>query len=334
MRARELKSFIELMVEDLREPLFIWGPPGVGKSAIVKQVAMEKGLQLIDLRATLLDPVDLRGVPIPERDETVWLRPSILPKDGRGILFLDELTSAPPLVQAACYQLVLDRRVGEHEIPPGWSIVAAGNREGEGVVFRMPAPLANRFVHIELEPNLDDWVEWALNAGIEDEVIAFLRFRPELLFRFDPVRFTEKAFPTPRTWEKASRVLTVFKKKNLSLDGMFFEVIRGCVGEGPAAEFCSYCRVWSKIPTFEEILLDPENVRIPDGLDVQYAVVTMISRRVTKDNFPVLRRFIERLEEEMQVLVIKQALQTVEGKGITQTRAFVEWASKHANLIL
>ena len=336
MKPRELQSFLQTVIINIREPLFIWGPPGIGKSAIVREVAQKNGLELIDLRATLLDPVDLRGVPVPQQQRklTIWLRPSFLPRDGAGILFLDELTSAPPAVQAACYQLVLDKRVGEHELPPSWIVVAAGNREGEGVVFKMPPALANRFIHVELEPDLDDWVGWALGAGIEDEVIAFLRFRPELLFKFDPTRFNEKAFPTPRTWEKVSRILTTFKKKNLPPDGMFFEAVRGCVGEGPAAEFCSYCRLWSKIPTFEEILLDPENIRIPDGLDVQYAIATMISRRVTKDNFPVLKRFIERLEEEMQVLVIKQTLQTSEGRYITQTRAFVEWASKHANLIL
>jgi len=334
MKPNELKRMLELTIDKLNTPLFVWGPPGIGKSAIVKQIASEKGFELLDLRATLLDPVDLRGVPIPEGNKTIWLRPSFLPCSGRGILFLDELTSAPPLVQAACYQLVLDHRIGEHEIPEGWVIIAAGNREGEGVVFRMPPPLANRFIHIELEPSLDDWVEWALNAGIEDEVIAFLRFRPNLLFQFDPKKYTEKAFPTPRSWEKVSRILSAFKKCFSSLDGIFYEAVRGCVGEGPAAEFCAYCRLWGKLPTFEEILLNPEGVQIPEGLDVQYAIATMISRRISKDNFSTIKVFLERLEEELQVLVVKQALQTSEGRTITQTRSFVEWASKHADLIL
>ena len=333
MKPKEFEAFLELALDELNEPLFVWGPPGVGKSAIVRQAAERRGLELVDLRATLLDPVDLRGVPVPEGAETIWLRPSILPKEGKGVLFLDELTSAPPLVQAACYQLVLDRRVGEHVLPEGWAIVAAGNREGEGVVFRMPAPLANRFVHVELEPDLDDWVSWALGAGIEDEVIAFLRFRPNLLFQFDPSRYTEKAFPTPRTWEKVSRILSAFKRRG-SLDGVFFEAVKGCVGEGPASEFCAYCRIWGQVPTFEEIILNPEGAPVPEGLDVQYAVATMISRRITKDNFPAARKFIERLEEEIQVMIIKQALQTPEGKTITQSRSFVEWASKHSDLIL
>jgi len=334
MKPRELQSFLQIVI-DTKEPLFIWGPPGIGKSAIVKQVAQKNGLELIDLRATLLDPVDLRGVPVPQQQRklTIWLRPSFLPKDGAGILFLDELTSAPPAVQAACYQLVLDRRVGEHELPPNWVVVAAGNREGEGVVFKMPPALANRFIHVELEPDLDDWVGWALNAGIEDEVIAFLRFRPELLFKFDPTRFNEKAFPTPRTWEKVSKILSSFKHTSTS-NGLLWEAVRGCVGEGPATEFCAYLKVFSKIPSFEEILLNPTTVPVPDGLDVQYAVATMISRRLTKDNFPVLKQFIERLSEEIQVLIVKDALQTPEGKTITQTRAFVEWATKHSDLIL
>ena len=332
MKAKELKQFLSIMIES-NEAIFIWGPPGVGKSSIVKQLAQERQLELIDLRATLLDPVDLRGVPIPATEETIWLRPSFLPKHGRGILFLDELNSAPPAVQAACYQLVLDRRVGEHELPPNWVIIAAGNREGEGVVFRMPAPLANRFIHVELEPSLEDWVEWALGNDICEEVIAFLRFRPDLLFKFDPTHFSEKAFPTPRSWEKVSKILAL-TKQNSVLKELLFEAVRGCVGEGPAVEFCSFLRLYQNIPTFEEILFNPATVPVPDQLDLQYAIAVMISKRLNKQNFSIVVEFIKRLSEEMQVLIIKDALKTQEGREIVNTRAFVEWASKHAHLIL
>lgn len=338
MKPSELKSFLATTILAIPEPLFIWGPPGIGKSAIVRQVAQENGLDLIDLRATLLDPVDLRGLPlpVPAEKQAVWLPPAFLPQSGRGILFLDELNSAPPLVQAAAYQLVLDRRVGEYILPEEWVIVAAGNRENDaGVTFRMPAPLANRFVHIQLDVDIDDWVAWALTAGVEDEVIAFIRFRPQLLFAFDPQKYTEKAFPTPRTWEKVSRFLSHFKAAGVQPSSpVAFEVFRGCVGEGPAAEFCAYLKVWSRIPPFEEILLNPDTAPVPEGRDVQYALSTMISRRITKDNIPAAIRYIQRLEEEFQVLIFKQALQTPQGRALTSTRPFIEWASKHASLII
>ena len=147
----------------IRQPAFLWGPPGVGKSQVVAQVARQNGLALRDIRAVLLDPVDLRGLPRISADgRSVWCPPAFLPGPAdpeRGIVFLDELNAAPPLVQAACYQLVLDRAIGEYRLPDGWSIVAAGNREGDrAVAYRMPSALANRMVHLDFTPDLEDWL--------------------------------------------------------------------------------------------------------------------------------------------------------------------------------
>jgi MoxR-like ATPase len=161
-------------------PVFIWGPPGVGKSSIVAQLAKEKGLELFDIRASLLDPTDLRGIPHVDNGIARWAPPSFLPheKNSNGLLFFDELNAAPPLVQASLYQLTLDRRVGEYELPEGWRIVAAGNRaEDSSIVYRMPAALANRFVHLDFEVNVDDWVAWALDHQVDPMVIAFIRTR-------------------------------------------------------------------------------------------------------------------------------------------------------------
>jgi MoxR-like ATPase len=153
-----LKSLIEI-----QQPVFVLGPPGIGKSQVVAQVARQEGLALIDVRAVLLDPVDLRGLPhIDEQHRACWCPPDFLPQVGSGILFLDELNAAPPLVQAACYQLVLDLRLGEYQLPESWSIVAADNRETDrAVTHRMPSALANRFVHLNFDVDVEQWLVWA-----------------------------------------------------------------------------------------------------------------------------------------------------------------------------
>jgi hypothetical protein len=120
--------------------------------------------------------------------------PEILPTSGKGILFLDELTAAPQMTQAGCYQLVLDRKLGKYQLPEGWVVVAAGNPASErGVHFSMPRPLRNRFVHLSLEPDFEDCCQWAIGAGLRPEIVAFLRFKPALLHRPAPGRW-------PRTY--------------------------------------------------------------------------------------------------------------------------------------
>ncbi|RMG30367.1 MAG: MoxR family ATPase, partial [Gammaproteobacteria bacterium] len=183
MRPAHLMHILEREFESTLEghhtPVMIWGPPGVGKSQMIAQIAARHGVPVIDIRLSQMEPSDLRGIPFRAGDYVEWSVPAILPdarRHGeRGILFLDEITSAPPSVSAAAYQLILDRRLGEYQVPAGWAIFAAGNRQGDrGVTYTMPAPLANRFAHFELEANLDDWVAWAYENGIDERVVAFL----------------------------------------------------------------------------------------------------------------------------------------------------------------
>ena len=192
----------------VRVPLHIWGACGVGKSQIVAQVAHDLDYAFLDVRAVQLDPVDLRGLPRIADHKTEWVPPKCLPTTGKGILFLDELTSAPQMTQAGCYQLVLDRKLGEYVLPDGWVVIAAGNPASErGVHFSMPRPLRNRFVHLDLEASLDDWCKWAIKSGVRPEIIAFLRFKPELLHAAETTS-DANAWPTPRSWEMASHVLS------------------------------------------------------------------------------------------------------------------------------
>src|SRR6201997_2912019 len=190
-----------------RVPLHIWGACGVGKSQIVDQVATDLNWQFLDIRAVQLDPVDLRGLPRISSNQAEWVPPKFLPTSGEGILFLDELTSAPQMTQAACYQLVLDRKLGEYDLPEGWVVIAAGNPASErGVHFSMPRPLRNRFVHLDLEPDFEDWCRWAVTAGIPPGIPAFLRFKPTLLHHPGVTSAANEGAP-PRAWEMASKVL-------------------------------------------------------------------------------------------------------------------------------
>ena len=262
----------------IRQPVFLWGPPGVGKSRLVADVARRQGRKLYDLRAVLLDPVDLRGLPrISDEGITSWCVPEFLPHPQdteEGILFLDELNAAPPLVQAACYQLILDRRVGQYRLPDGWAVVAAGNRESDrAVTYRMPSALANRMVHLDVECHIDDWLDWARDNGIREEIQAFLRFRPRLLHDFDP-RSSDRAFASPRSWEFASRIL------DAAPDGpLEEELLAGTIGQAAAVELSGFLREWRHLPSVESVLSDPEEAPVPADPASLYALCEALALR-------------------------------------------------------
>jgi ATPase family associated with various cellular activities (AAA) len=287
-----------------RRPIYLWGAPGVGKSSVVRQAAQALGLDLIDIRATLLDPVDLRGLPRLDGDTAVWCPPAFLPRDGEGVLFLDELAQAPPLVQSACLQLVLDRKIGEYELPAGWSVVAASNRaEDRAGTHRLITPLMNRFVHLDLDVSADDWQQWAVGVNVSPEVRAFLRYRPALLFRFDPA-VSERAFPTPRAWQFVSDVLT------RTPDDLVHSVVSGCVGDGPAAEFIGFRKLFRELPDLDVVLTRPDSAPVPREPAVLYALVGALVERCRSDRAP-LAQFVTyalRLPEEFGVLALRDAL--------------------------
>jgi len=223
-------------------PVMIWGAPGIGKSEVVARVAREQGLALIDLRLSQLEPSDLRGIPYRDGDRVVWAPPAALPDAARhgerGILFLDELTAALPTVAAAAYQLVLDRKLGDYCLPPGWLMVAAGNRPGDrGIAYAMPAPLANRFMHVWLEPEINQWLNWARAAGVDARLCDFLCAEPGWLSDFDPDE-EAVAFASPRSWVFADRVL---KKAGgaVSLPALKSR-LAGCVGLPAAAALIAF----------------------------------------------------------------------------------------------
>ena len=190
MTPQELTPYLSQLVErQLQLSLMLWGPPGIGKSSIVADVASSHGLQLVDLRLSQLAPTDLRGLPVAENGVSRWFPPEFLPTEGEGVLFLDEINMAPPAMQGIAQQLIMDRRVGSYQVPNGWFIWAAGNRKSDrAAVFELPSALANRFIHLDLVPDFDSFKAWGLRVGLSEQILAFLAFRPVLLHQMDPQR--------------------------------------------------------------------------------------------------------------------------------------------------
>lgn len=248
LKPSELNSYLQQLVgQNLCISTMIWGPPGIGKSSIVAQVAEAAGLDFIDVRLSQLAPTDLRGLPVavPPADgeslgTSTWFPPEFLPRSRKGILFLDELNMAPPAMQGVAQQLILDRQVGSYRVPDGWFIWAAGNRkEDRASVFEMPAPLANRFLHLSVGPDFDSFKAYALERRLHEQVLAFLAFRPTLLHKLNA---KEPCWPSPRSWEMASRL----HQAGLAVDP--------AVGEAAASEFRAYLKVYNKLPDLDRIL--------------------------------------------------------------------------------
>ena len=238
----------------IQRPIFMWGPPGIGKSDIVKQIGSENNREVIDVRLSLWEPTDIKGIPYYNSvaNTMSWAPPAELPTDpeSTAILFLDELNSAAPATQAAAFQLVLNRRVGTYVLPKGVSIVAAGNRDSDkGVTYRMPAPLANRFVHLELKSDFEDWLEWAVTNKVHEQVVGYLGFAKQDLYDFDP-KAASRSFATPRSWSFVSELLTDDDLPENTLT----DLVAGAVGEGLAVKFMAHRKVAKQMPKTEDIL--------------------------------------------------------------------------------
>ena len=345
MRPAQILTILEREFLSTREghhtPVMMWGPPGVGKSQMVLETGERHQVPVIDIRLSQMEPSDLRGIPFRVGEHVEWAVPAMLPDVERhgpeGILFLDEITSAPPSVSAAAYQLILDRRLGAYEVPAGWAIFAAGNRQGDrGVTYTMPAPLANRFSHFEVETHLDDWVAWAYAHGIDERVVGFLRFRPELLFDFDPAH-NPVAFPSPRSWEFAHRALQKFGDNPQMLVG----ALQACVGPAAGIELAAFVENLDQLPDLDAILRG-EAVPMPKEVDLQYAVASAlvgraIRARGTAEAPQVIGNILEFAgrfrQREMGVMLVSDLHRAI-GEELFAVPEFNRWAQAVADVML
>ena len=245
---------------------------------------------ITDVRLLLFNPIDLRGIPTANADKTlaVWLKPQIFQMDPAddavNILFLDEISAAPQSVQAAAYQITLDRVVGEHKLPENCIVIAAGNRTTDkSVAFKMPKALANRLLHIEVEGSFKAWKEWAIRNGINDKVMGFLSFRPQHLMNFDPAS-DDLAFATPRAWEMVSNILNYVDP---DVDKVY-SLIAGVVGTGIAIEFRTWAKVYDDLPDIKDIF-DGKQPKLPTNTDALYALCAAMTAYAREHKDDMLR---------------------------------------------
>ena len=321
MKPSRLAAVLPIVFKTGHTP-FIWGDPGIGKSDTIRTVADTLKIDLVDLRLSIFDPTDLKGFPVVKgsgKNEAMhFVPPAVLPTKGKGILFLDELPAAPPAVQAAAYQLILDKKLGEYNLPAGWFIAAAGNhaRNG-GVHYSLPPALANRFVHIELNTSAEDWDAWASASGISDLTRAFIRFRPALLHDME-ARKAGMAFPTPRSWRFADDLV----KQNLNLSDQL-SLLKGTVGEGAATEYLAFVRTAAELPSASEILLNPDTAPVPTSMAARYAVTTMLESRAEKKNFKQCMTYMQRMETEFQTAFMVSI--TRHKRDLCTSKEYVDW---------
>ena len=260
-------------------PLMVWGAPGIGKSTIIRTVADDLGIGFIDVRLAQREPVDIRGLPVPDNanNSVRWLVSSDWPRDpqSRGIILFDELTAADRSLQVAAYEFILDRRLGGlYQVPDGWYICAAGNRvEDAAVAMTMSSALANRFLHVELHEDAERWVRWGLRHDVHPAVIAFIRFHPDLLFHQEHENL-ERGWPTPRSWERVSRMLQSF---DASDDVLLDKIVYGLVGNQAGAEFAAFRKISAEFDNVYELMTDPaKKITVPEKADRRYAFVSAV----------------------------------------------------------
>jgi len=350
----EARSLLMLTAVKRKRPVFLWGPPGIGKSELVHDIGAELDALVIDLRMALLDPTDVRGIGFysPDTKTMQWAPPNDLPsqevaaKYKHVILFLDEMNSAPPAVQSAAYQLILNRRVGQYELPDNVSLIAAGNRETDkGVTYRMPAPLANRFVHFEMRVDFDSWLNWAVTHDINSDVIGYLSQHKGDLFDFDP-RSSSRSFATPRSWTFVSEILA---ERDLA-EKQVVDVLAGTVGEGIAHKFTGH-RKWSgQLPSAADVLAGKAQKLSVKEISAQYTLIVNLCYELKEQHVQIgktdnaawhgmvdnmLRYIMDNLGTELIIMGMRTAILTYQLPIVAQkTKHMGEFNQRYGKYIL
>lgn len=349
MKPSQLTQALKFLVR-VKQPMMVWGPPGVGKSDVMRNVVAllnkEDGTtdakpaktakpktpapwEFRDIRLLNSDPTDLKGFPMPNQaTKTMDFFPmALLPTSGRGLLFLDEINAAPSAVQAGAYQLVLDRKLGDYVLPEGWSVACAGNRSTDrSVVHAMPAALCNRLIHLDYTVDFEEWVDWAIANKISDTTRAYLRMQPNDLC-VDKIEAGVRAFNTPRTWAFADKVIDADLPIEVKLP-----ILSGTLGEGIATKVMGFIRDRRAMPNLDKILLDPDSVPVPESPSIRYAVLAGLEARVNANNFERVLKYVKRMSKDFEVVFVTAADRR--DPEISETKIFTEWIRENRSVLV
>jgi hypothetical protein len=335
------KSCIDVIVPVLMAGIcpMITSSPGIGKSSIAAEIAKKFNLKLIDIRLSTVDPTDLTGFIAPnlETKRADYLPPSVFPLetmdkipegyDGWLIIF-DEITSAPPAIQAAAYKVILDGMIGEHPLHPHVKVMAAGNGiKDNAVVARMSTALQSRMIHFEMECNPKEWIEYAISAGYDSRVVAYVEHVPDILLKFNPAH-VDKTFPCPRTFEFLSKVISKLPAGSNASDYKWMPLYAGAVGQGAGTEFRAFLEIYKELVKFEQIELNPNNAPIPDEPSAMFAVSGMIGDRTNAANISEVMKYVQRMPIEHQVSSIKKI--GAKSPELKANKAFIDWLDVNA----
>lgn len=328
MKYSDLKtSIVEQFKTTNQIGFLLLGQPGGGKSALARDIGRDLGFdKVVEFNASLRDPVDLLGTPSIDGETTKWRKPDDLAalETGRNLLVIEELTDCSTPMQNACCGLIYDRKVGNLHLSPETYIIASGNRtEDKSGAYRLSTKLANRMRIFDFDVTIDDWAEWALGAGVDHVLVQFLRFKPDLLTAFDP---NARVSPTPRAWERVSMIPAGMPPT------MFMANVAGDVGDGAAAAYTAFRKIYESLPDPDEIMMNPAKAKIPEKMDVLYALTGAIAHRITEDNFDRAIEFINRMPPEFSVMCVQDAMKLT--PEIKKTKAFVQWAVKNSKVVI
>jgi hypothetical protein len=308
------------------------GSPGIGKSAIIHQIALQYGLKVIDLRLSQCDPTDLLGFPsitggragyVPM--ETFPIEGDRLPEGYNGwLLFLDEFNSASTAVQAAAYKVVLDRMIGIHRLHPNVATVCAGNLATDGaIVNEMSTALQSRLAHLELVVDPNEWCDWAMANGVDHRITDHIKFKPSNLYTFSPDH-TDATYACPRTWEFENRLMPLFDDGSKD----FLPVSAGVLSEGVAREFNTHLKIYDSLPKPEFIASNPEKAMVPSEPSIMYAVTGSVANHLSSDNAGQMMKYVKRLPKEFQVVTLRESVRR--NKDMLAHPVMRDWISTSA----
>lgn len=333
MKPTDLKNLIVARFKaGIFRPLYIEGSPGVGKTQICRQAADELKVGFLVIHAPLLQPEDY-GFPVinaTKTDVSFLVSKEKFPVEGSdcpetGIFLIDELGQADSPIQKILRNLIQEREIHGKKLKKGWSIVATGNRVSDRAgANRLLSHMSNALTRVEFDVSLDDWSTWALENGVKTEVVSFIRFRPELLNTFDAQK---EINATPRAWVEG-----VSKSLGIVDSALEFSVFKGDVGDGAAAEFLGFLKIFRNLPSPDAIILDPKGSEVPKDGATLYALCGALAHRATETNFIRLVEYIQRLPAEFGLLFVRDATKLC--PKILTTKEFIAWASKDGAKLL